>query len=67
VGNVGSAQTLIERWNGTGWTRVSSPNPAGGSALIGVAATSATNAWAVGCTGNCAKTLILHWNGTAWK
>lgn len=38
--------------------------------LSAVAATSASNAWAVGNTtagapGN--KTLILHWNGTAWK
>jgi hypothetical protein len=30
-----------------------------------VAATSATNAWAVGFTGN--STLVAHWNGTAWK
>jgi hypothetical protein len=32
----------------------------------GVAATSASNAWAVG-TGINGKTLIVHWNGTAWK
>jgi hypothetical protein len=32
----------------------------------GVAATSATNAWAVGGTAN-GHTLILHWNGTTWK
>jgi hypothetical protein len=35
--------------------------------LQGVSATSASNAWAVGCASNCAKTLILRWNGTAWK
>lgn len=37
--------------------------------LAGVAATSASNAWAVGNTraaGTGNKTLILHWNGTAW-
>jgi hypothetical protein len=67
VGNVGGAQTLIARWNGTAWSRVPSPNPVGGSSLSGVAATSTTNAWAVGCTSNCAKTLILRWNGTAWR
>jgi hypothetical protein len=33
--------------------------------LSGVAATSASNAWAVG-TGR-VKTLIVHWNGTSWK
>ena len=37
--------------------------------LSAVAATSGTNAWAVGSTGSSsnAKTLILHWNGSAWK
>ena len=36
--------------------------------LAGVAATSATNAWAVGSTGSSLspKTLILRWNGTSW-
>ena len=33
--------------------------------LSGVAATSASNAWAVGSTGS-GKTLIVRWNGTAW-
>jgi hypothetical protein len=33
--------------------------------LNGVAATSASNAWAVGAGPG--GTLILHWNGTAWK
>ena len=36
--------------------------------LGGVAATSASNAWAVGTTGSntAAKTMIVRWNGTAW-
>lgn len=34
--------------------------------LRGVAATSASNAWAVGSAGS-GKTLILRWNGRAWK
>jgi hypothetical protein len=33
--------------------------------LSEVAATSASNAWAVGYTSS--KTLIERWNGTAWK
>ena len=33
--------------------------------LFGVAATSRTNAWAVGSTGG--LTLLLHWNGAKWK
>ena len=46
-----AGQTLIEHWDGTSWSRVASPNPGGSShsnALVGVAATSTTNAWAVG-------------------
>ena len=38
--------------------------------LHGVAATSSTDAWAVGFTsppGGRNYTLILHWNGTAWS
>jgi hypothetical protein len=58
--------TLIARWNGSGWTRVPSPSPAGGAALFGVAAVSAGSAWAVGDVG-ATKTLIERWNGTAWK
>ncbi len=35
--------------------------------LIGVAAVSASSAWAVGCSGTqCTRTLIVHWNGTTW-
>jgi len=59
--------TLIEHWNGTNWTQVPSPSPGGTlhiDWLLGVTATSATDAWAVGRTHS--KTLIEHWNGTAW-
>jgi len=71
LGDVGAlTKTIILRWNGTAWTQVPSPHPAGGSTLFGVAATSAGNAWAVGVAGCCGgpyKTLIVRWNGTAWK
>ena len=63
--------TLIERWNGTVWRRVRSPDPgSGGNSLTGVAAISATDAWAVGVTTDSkavGQTLILRWNGQAWK
>jgi len=68
-----SPQTVILRWNGTAWTRMPSPAPARVGALNGVAATSASNAWAVGCAGHCfgpmatTTTMIVHWNGTAWR
>ena len=44
---------------------VPTPGPGGGE-LLGVAATSATNAWAVGYIAGHGP-LILHWKGTAWK
>jgi hypothetical protein len=72
--------TLIERWDGRGWLRLPSPDPAGnccyrsgGPFLDGVAATSGRNAWAVGVTGDYnshghirSYNLIEHWNGTVW-
>ena len=63
-------QTLIERWDGSSWTRVKSPNagqPAGGQ-LSSVVALAADDAWAVGSFGQGApsRTLIEHWDGTAW-
>lgn len=75
VGNyiVGAnVRTLVERWDGTAWTRVPSPSPASAySTLNGVAAASASDAWAVGQdsrdpAGHVFKTLAEHWNGAAW-
>jgi hypothetical protein len=69
----GGHQTLIEHWNGTSWKVVPSPSPARpgfDNELTGVAATSKTNAWAVGYFDTTDKshdaTLTLHWNGTKW-
>jgi hypothetical protein len=61
-----AGNTLILRWNGKAWKRQASPSPEPGSQLSGVAATAASNAWAVGYTGD-RRTLILHWNGRVWK
>jgi hypothetical protein len=63
-------QSLIEHWDGISWSVVSSPNPAGDTAtqLIGVAAVSASDIWAVGHYGtNFYQTLTEHWNGTSWS
>jgi hypothetical protein len=78
-----NSQTLIEHWDGTAWRVQKSPNHGGtarSNRLLGVAATSPTNAWAVGFYENrhclnpsCStyksfpQTLILHWNGKAWN
>jgi hypothetical protein len=61
-------QTLIEHWNGSSWTIVSSPNPGSNSFLEAVTALSANNIWAVGAYGNASEQPFLeHWNGNSWK
>ena len=60
-------RTLVEHWDGTGWSRVKSPNagqPANGQ-LSAVAAVAADEAWAVGSfgVGGPSRTLIQHWDG----
>ena len=65
-----SLKTLIEHRTGTGWAKVTSPNPSTrGDQLLGVAALTSIDAWAVGyyATGSGHRTLIEHWNGTAWS
>jgi hypothetical protein len=60
--------TFIEHWNGTAWTQVPSPSPAGRGleALLSVSASGRHNAWAVGTIGY-ARTLQIHWNGKTWS
>ncbi len=65
--------TLVERWNGSTWMVVPSPDMGAlGSALLGVTAISSTDVWAVGefstsSTANGARTLIEHFDGTTWS
>lgn len=65
--------TIVEHWNGSAWSVVPSPNVGTqGSELLGVAAISATDVWAVGdvstsTTVNGNRALIEHWNGSAWS
>jgi len=65
------AQTLIEHWNGSSWSVVTSANPGSiYNTLYGVTAISAANVWAVGYyvnTTGVTQTLIEHWNGTSWS
>jgi hypothetical protein len=64
--NSSPTTTLIEHWNGTTWSIVSSPNAGTrGSSLQGVTAICAKNIWAVGFASG--QTLIEHWNGTTWS
>ena len=62
-------------WNGTEWSLVSTPDPAGTgkdalNALISVRCASASACWAVGTfdePGGHLENEILYWNGTTWS
>jgi hypothetical protein len=67
-------QTLIEHWDGTRWAVVPSPTSFSTQSfphnfLLGVAARSASDVWAVGTYSALigTQTLIEHWDGGSWK
>jgi hypothetical protein len=67
-------QTVAVHWNGTKWTRVATPDPAGpnqSSILLGMGATGPSDVWAVGqyytSAAEVPHTLILHWDGSGWS
>jgi hypothetical protein len=71
-GNAASGfSTLVEHWNGSTWSVVSSPNPQGDNFLSAVSGTAANDIWAVGRSRNPftfqTSTLIEHWNGNSWS
>ena len=70
-------KTLIEHYDGTSWSVVSSPNVGPNSQyqsndLLGITAVSSTNIWAFGSldaangSGN-VRTLLLNWDGNTWS
>ncbi len=72
-------RTLTQKWNGTSWSIVSSPNPekASGSSLLGISCSSSSACTAVGRYVNAAtsgleflateeKTLVEYWGGSEW-
>jgi hypothetical protein len=72
----GAVRTLIQHYDGTGWTIVPSPNRLLGTdrnqinTLLGVTAITSSDVWAVGYTVSLDdpyQTLTMHWNGTAWS
>jgi hypothetical protein len=67
----GDGYTLIEYWNGSQWSVISSPNPSQSSNILyGVSATSSSNAWVTGYyspSDGGTYTLIEHWNGSQWN
>jgi hypothetical protein len=65
-------RTLIEHYDGTAWSVVSSPSPSTqGDFLTGVAALASDNVWAVGWLDSpilgTLSPLILHWDGAMWS
>jgi hypothetical protein len=62
-------------WNGTTWTQVTTPNPAGTTTdgdtnvLLGIGCTSPSNCWAAGFVANPPGSggEALHWNGAEWS
>src|SRR6476469_7210330 len=66
-------QTLIERWDGTAWSIVSSPNTSTTEAnvVLGVTCVSASACWAAGyyygLDDLISQTLIERWDGTSWS
>jgi hypothetical protein len=59
---------VIERWNGTAWTRMSVPAAPADTELAAVKAFSSTDVWALGRAGTMGfgGAVALHWNGSAW-
>jgi hypothetical protein len=58
--------TLVERWDGSAWAIVPSPNPAkGGPSLYGVSCSSDSACTAVGIAGK--HPLAERWNGSTWS
>jgi hypothetical protein len=70
-GGLGIERTLIERWDGTAWSIVPSPNASDDdNELFQVSAISASDIWATGYYVSAigvAQTLAEHWNGSAWQ
>jgi len=69
AGTTAHPRTLILRWQGRAWQKVSSPGLGASGSLAGVAAASTRSAWAVGYAGTAThpRTLILRWQGRAWQ
>jgi len=72
VGTTG-ANALAEHWNGSSWSIVPTPKPAGSGVqaqLLGVTAITSSDVWAVGFSASPTTdyaTLAEHWNGSAWS
>jgi hypothetical protein len=70
-GSSGLSQTLVEQWDGTRWSIISSPNPSSNGALLDAVSCVSTSACiAVGElqeSGYDGVTLIEKWDGSSWS
>ena len=69
VNRTGTKVTLVERWNGSGWSSQPTPGLSGNPVLDGVSCETAGDCTAVGEYRNSSGTevtLAEHWNGTTW-
>ena len=62
-----TAQQLIEHWDGTSWTHVTSPSLATPNELLAASAIAANDVWAVGGYNSGGQALIQHWDGSMWS
>jgi hypothetical protein len=74
TGGAGTFRTMVQRWNGSRWAVVPSPNVSSlDNVLSGVDTVSADDAWAVGYANRATprglfhRSLIEHWNGSTWR
>ena len=69
ISAAGPTRDLILHWNGKAWSVVSGAHAEADTALTGVAATSAGNAWTVGCpcAGGPQGVVSARWNGKSWS
>ena len=67
----GHFSSLLERWNGSAWSVVASPNvPGVDTEPLSIFALSANDVWVVGYTVSSTpptQNLAMHWNGTSWS
>ena len=68
-GPTGNKRTLVERWNGSSWQVVSTPNAPGSNELRSVACPTASFCAAAGSSNVEVRpvALVEHWNGQSWK
>jgi hypothetical protein len=66
--SLGTAQPLIQYWDGTAWTNATFRLPEE-NLLYSVVALTSGNVWAVGQRGEVADDypLTAHWDGTKWR